>query len=205
MDEGFRVAGARRRRSSRSVPTSYRPSGYGAHPQSCQPSPIWLSGRPAHRPFRGLLGVHSRYGLHTRAVTVSRDTLIRRLQPFRFLHSCSGCFRLEPLPGGTRTHWKAPPLHGARQAVTRIMDRKFLRVRAPKSEWLRHIHRRRLRLGHPTGKGDRGSPRQEPNRLRPRRRLRALRPRPQRRAAHQSFSWVKRIAAHAGRTWGLAL
>src|SRR5206468_7084172 len=29
----------------------------------------------AHRPFRGLLGVHSRYGLHTRAVTVYRDTL----------------------------------------------------------------------------------------------------------------------------------
>src|SRR5438132_9069008 len=24
--------------------------------------------RPAHRPFRGLLGVYSRYGLHTRAV-----------------------------------------------------------------------------------------------------------------------------------------
>src|SRR5467141_3069478 len=40
-----------------------------------QPSPIWQSGRPAHRPFRGLLGVHSRYGLHTRAVTVFRDTL----------------------------------------------------------------------------------------------------------------------------------
>src|SRR5262245_40615240 len=44
-------------------------------PQPCQPSPIWQSGRPAHRPFRGLLGVHSRYGLHTRAVTVFRDTL----------------------------------------------------------------------------------------------------------------------------------
>jgi hypothetical protein len=37
--------------------------------QPYQPSPIGLSGRPAHRPFRGLLGVHSRYGLHTRAVT----------------------------------------------------------------------------------------------------------------------------------------
>ena len=37
------------------------------HP--CQPSPKGLSGRPAHRPFRGLLGVHSRCGLHTRAVT----------------------------------------------------------------------------------------------------------------------------------------
>ena len=43
--------------------------------QPCQPSPIWQSGRPAHCPFRGLLGVHSRYGLHTRAVTVFRDTL----------------------------------------------------------------------------------------------------------------------------------
>src|SRR5712692_694903 len=44
-------------------------------PPSCQPSPKGLSGRPAHRPFRGLLGVHSRCGLHTRAVTVYRDTL----------------------------------------------------------------------------------------------------------------------------------
>ena len=40
-------------------------------PQPCQPSPIWQSGRPAHRPFRGLLGVHSRYGLHTHAATNS--------------------------------------------------------------------------------------------------------------------------------------
>jgi protein O-GlcNAc transferase len=31
----------------------------------------------------------------------------RRLQPFRYLHSCSGCFRLERLPGGTCTHWKS--------------------------------------------------------------------------------------------------
>ena len=45
------------------------------HPQPYQPSPKGLSGRPAHRPFRGLLGVHSRYGLHTRAVTLVRDTL----------------------------------------------------------------------------------------------------------------------------------
>ena len=30
---------------------------------------------PAHCPFRGLLSVHSRYGLHTRAVTVYRDML----------------------------------------------------------------------------------------------------------------------------------
>ena len=51
-------------------------------PQSCQPSLISVSGRPMHRPFRGLLGVHSRYGLHTRAVTVYRDTLIEGFSHF---------------------------------------------------------------------------------------------------------------------------
>ena len=40
-------------------------------PQTCQFSPKGWSGQPAHRPFRGLLGVHSRCGLHTRAVTNS--------------------------------------------------------------------------------------------------------------------------------------
>src|SRR5262249_32675804 len=80
--------------------------------QPYQPSPKGLSGRPAHRPFRGLLSVHSRYGLHTRAATNSWHAF-RRLQLFRHLHSCSGCFRLERLPGGACTHWKAPPLHGA--------------------------------------------------------------------------------------------
>ena len=43
--------------------------------QSYQPSPAQFPGRPAHRPFRGLLSVHSRYGLHTRAVTIYRDKL----------------------------------------------------------------------------------------------------------------------------------
>src|SRR5580693_10564784 len=42
-----------------------------------------------------------------------RGPLYRRLQPFRHLHDCSGCFRLERLPGGPRTHWKTPPFHGA--------------------------------------------------------------------------------------------
>src|SRR6266481_5117853 len=68
--------------------------------------------------LRGLLGVHSRYGLHTRAVTVYRDPPIRRLQPLRYLHDCSDCFRLERMPGGACTHWKAPPFHGARQLPT---------------------------------------------------------------------------------------
>src|ERR1700738_1665373 len=35
------------------------------------------------------------------------------IQPLRYLHDCSDCFRLERLPGGIFTHWKAPPLHGA--------------------------------------------------------------------------------------------
>ena len=39
--------------------------------QTYQPSPKGSSGRPAHRPFRGLLGIHSRCGLHTRAVTIA--------------------------------------------------------------------------------------------------------------------------------------
>jgi hypothetical protein len=42
------------------------------------------------------------------------DLLHRRLQPFRHLHDCSGCFRLERSPGGALTHWNAPPSHGAR-------------------------------------------------------------------------------------------
>ncbi len=39
-----------------------------------------------------------------------RDTLYRRLQPLRYLHDCSGCFRLERWPGGTCTHWKSAAL-----------------------------------------------------------------------------------------------
>jgi hypothetical protein len=83
--------------------------------QPCQSSPIWLSGRPAHRPFRGLLGVHSRYGLHTRAVTVFRDTLSEGFSHFvssiaaPVASGWSGC-RVGLAPTG-----KAPPCHGARQ------------------------------------------------------------------------------------------
>src|SRR6516162_10636017 len=62
---------------------------------------------------RGLLGVYSRCGLHTRAVT-KLVTVIRRLETFRLLHACSGCFQLERSPGGACTRWKTPPCHGAR-------------------------------------------------------------------------------------------
>jgi len=34
-------------------------------------------------------------------------------QPLRYLRDCSDCFRLDRLPDGICTHWKAPPLHGA--------------------------------------------------------------------------------------------
>ena len=82
--------------------------------QPYQPSPFAGSGRPAHRPFRGLLGVHSRCSPHTRHVTVFRDALVTRGFN-RFVTST-----VAPVasgwsisPGGTLTHWKAPPFHGA--------------------------------------------------------------------------------------------
>ena len=62
--------------------------------QPYQPSLVRRPGRPAHRPFRGLPGVHLRCGLHTRAATSSWHA-IRRLQPCRYLHDCSDCFRRE--------------------------------------------------------------------------------------------------------------
>ena len=57
----------------------------------------------------------TRVAARTLAPSPIRDQLHRRLQPFRHLHDCSGCFRLERSPGGTCTHWKAPPSHGARK------------------------------------------------------------------------------------------
>ena len=43
-----------------------------------------------------------------------KDLLHRRLQPLRYLHDCSDCFRLErQLPGGIRTRGKTAPFHGA--------------------------------------------------------------------------------------------
>jgi len=57
----------------------------------------------------------TRVAARTLAPSPICDQLHRRLQPFRHLHDCSGCFRLERSPGGARTHWKAPPSHGARE------------------------------------------------------------------------------------------
>ncbi len=78
--------------------------------QPYQPSPKWRSGRPAQRPFRGLLSVHSRYGLHTRAATIFAARFTGGFN--RFVTStvapvASGWSRL---PGGTCTHWESAAL-----------------------------------------------------------------------------------------------
>jgi hypothetical protein len=70
-------------------------------------------GRPAHRPFRGMLGVHSRCGLHTRAVTVFRDPLSEGFRPFVSSMPAPAASGWSESPGGPCTHWKAPPCHGA--------------------------------------------------------------------------------------------
>lgn len=73
---------------SRRVPTSLKLA------RPYQPSPQGLTGRPAHRPCRGLLRVHSCYGLS--AYTVAYVIVIQGIQTFRHLHAYPGCFRLLP-------------------------------------------------------------------------------------------------------------
>jgi hypothetical protein len=56
--------------------------------------PLPVQGRRPHGSFRGLLDVHSRYGLSARRV--ARATrLSRRLRRFRYLHRRSDSYRLE--------------------------------------------------------------------------------------------------------------
>src|SRR5580692_9039849 len=68
-----------------------------------------------HIDLFGACSAFTRVAARTLAPSPICDQLHRRLQPFRHLHDCSGCFRLERSPGGTCTHWKAPPSHGARK------------------------------------------------------------------------------------------
>jgi hypothetical protein len=80
----------------------------------CQPSPIPLSGRPAHRPFRGLLSVYSRCGLHTRAVTQIRDRY-----PGASDISSPPCLpRL--LPAGAIAGWGLHPLEKRRLVTAHV-------------------------------------------------------------------------------------
>src|SRR5262245_22191632 len=61
-------------------------------------------GRPAHRPFRGLLGVHLRCGLHTRAVTVIRDPLSEGFRHFVSSMPAPVASGWSEAPGGPCTH-----------------------------------------------------------------------------------------------------
>ena len=96
--------------------------------QPYQPSPITLSGRPAHCPFRGLLGIYSRYGLHTSAVTVFRDTLIEGFSHFvtsmtaPIASGWSGC-RVGLAPTGKRKRTFADTVNVSR--LTQAVMRRF--------------------------------------------------------------------------------
>ena len=74
--------------------------------QPHQPSPEAASGRPAHRPFSEACSpVHSRCGPAYSRRHLYVTSYTEGFQPFRHLHDCSGCFRLEfASPGGTCTH-----------------------------------------------------------------------------------------------------
>src|SRR6516225_7759239 len=99
--------------------------------------------------FRGLLGVYSRCGLHTRAVT-NFVTAIRGLQTFRHLHACPGCFRLERSPGGACTRWISAALS------RRTWKAVILRIRsAPKRCSLQAEFHHSLSRRSPCGTGGR--------------------------------------------------
>ena len=55
-------------------------------------------------------------GCRLRSALFVSDPLHRRLRRLRFLHRRSDCFRVErtPFPGGTFTHSRPAPFHGAR-------------------------------------------------------------------------------------------
>ena len=75
-----------------------------------------------HIDLFGACSAFTRVAARTLAPSPICDQLHRRLQPFRHLHDCSGCFRLERSPGGALTHWKAPPSHGARKLRSLLDD-----------------------------------------------------------------------------------
>src|SRR5882672_11525439 len=82
--------------------------------QPCQPSPVPRPDRPAHRPFRGLLSVHSRCGLHTRTVTVCRDRYPKASDT-----SSPPCL-LRSLPAGAVAGWGLHPLEKRRLVTAHV-------------------------------------------------------------------------------------
>ena len=90
--------------------------------------PIRVRGRRPHWSFRGLLNVHSRYGLSARCIAKATH-LSRRLRRFRYLHRRSDSYRLERpscrvgiaptedqhlFTAHTRSDPKPPPVDAAR-------------------------------------------------------------------------------------------
>ena len=63
-------------------------------PSRLRPSPTIWRVSSCVKLFRGLLSVHSRYGLQTRGVAY-RDPFHRRLQRLRYLHRRPDCYRVE--------------------------------------------------------------------------------------------------------------
>ena len=86
-------------------------------PQRRRPSPAEHRVGSRIAVFEACSAFHSRFSLHTRGVA---------LRPFSpeaseisLPTSCSGCFRLEQhLSGGTLTHWRSAPFHGAHSAIS---------------------------------------------------------------------------------------
>ncbi len=74
------------------------------------------------RLFRGLLSVHSRYGLHTRAATEFCGPLSEGFSHFVTSIAAPVASGWSISPGGIRTHWKAPPLHGAHPQETSVIS-----------------------------------------------------------------------------------
>ena len=76
--------------------------------------PMLVRGRRPHWTFRGLLNVHSRYGLSARCIARATH-LSRRLRRFRYLHRRSDSYRLErpSCRVGIAPSEDSTPFHGA--------------------------------------------------------------------------------------------
>jgi len=100
------------------------------HPYQPFPISLWVG---LHVGFFEACSAFTHVAACTRARSPSRDRY-QRLQTFRHLHACSGCFRLEPMPGGTCTHWKAPPCTAPRDTqppIPTFADGSYLRCDWP--------------------------------------------------------------------------
>jgi len=141
--------------------------------QPCQPSPVPRPDRPAHRPFRGLLSVHSRCGLHTRTVTVYRDRYPKASDT-----SSPPCL-LRWLPAGAVAGWGLHPLEKRRLVTAHAESRHCAGVGASleplRPVWLAPLphsyNRRRASRPSPiTVRGARSAGRRSAGRVRRRRR-----------------------------------